>query len=366
MANVVLKNVRVAGFEGTLDLTVGDREFVVLCGPDAAVGSAIVRLIAGLANDRRVDVHFDDRRVNDVPPKDRDVALVSHDYEPYPRLSVYENLAIGLKSRQFGEAEIKKRVAAVAEELRLQDRLDAAADTLAPAERPVVALARAMARQPRIYLFDRPLANLAPLDASRGRAAIAGLQQRSSATIVYATNDPAEALALDTRTVILAEGTVQQDANARTVYNFPANLTVASFFGDPPMNLVHGTVKTERDGIAFVEAGEGTISLPLPGPRFDPARDLVGKRVVLGFRPESIGLTPSEGSHRANASFRALVERAEPRGAETDLYLRTGAHDLVCRTARWEQGGRRLQFAIDLEKALLFAAETGLLSTAHA
>jgi multiple sugar transport system ATP-binding protein len=366
MGSVVLKNVRAAGFKGTLDLTVSDREFVVLCGPDAGVGSAIVRLIAGLADDRRGDVHFGDRPVTDVAPKDRDVALVSHDYEPYPRLSVYQNLAIGLKSRQFGEAEIKKRVAAVAEELGIQDRLDAAGETLGPAERRFVALARAMVRQPPIYLFDRPFANLAPLDASRGRAAIAGLQQRSSATIVYATNDPAEALALDTRTVIITEGAIQQDAVARTVYSFPANLAVAHFFGEPPMNLVHGTLKTERDGIAFVEGGEGTISLPLPGPRFDPARDLVGKRVVLGFRPESIGITASEGSNRANASFRALVERAEPRGVETDLYLRTGAHDLICRTARWEQGGRRLQFAIDLEKALLFAAETGLLSTAHA
>jgi multiple sugar transport system ATP-binding protein len=366
MASVVLKNVTVAGFKGTLDLTIGDREFVVLCGPDAGVGSAIVRVIAGLAEGVWGDVHFDDRRVNEVAPKDRDVALVSHDYEPYPRLSVYENLAIGLKSRQFGEAEIKKRVAAAAEELGMQDRLEAPAASLGPAELPFVALARAMVRQPRVYLCDRPFANLTPVDASRGRAAIAGLQQRSSATIIYATNDPAEGLALDTRTVILAEGTVQQDGSARTLYDFPANLTVANFFGDPPMNLVHGTLKMERDGISFVEAGEGTISLPLPGTRFDPARDLVGKTVVLGFRPESIGIIPAEGSNRSNASFRALVERAEPRGAETDLYLRTGAHEVICRTAQWEQGGRRLQFAIDLEKAFLFAAETGHLSTAEA
>jgi multiple sugar transport system ATP-binding protein len=221
-----------------------------------------------------------------------------------------------------------------------------------------------MVRQPRVYLFDRPFANLGPLEASRGRAAIAALQQRSSATIIYATSDPAEALALGARTVVIAGGKVQQDADAQTVYDSPANLAVAKFFGEPPLNLVQGTVKWERDGLIFVEAGEGTIAVDLPDPRFDGAMDLAGKPVVLGFRPESVEIASSEGSNRPAPGFRAVVERAEPRGAQTDLYLRTGAHELVCRTARWEEGGgRRLQFAIDLAKASLFDAETGLRAT---
>jgi multiple sugar transport system ATP-binding protein len=361
MANLVLKNVRGGELESGLDLTIADREFVVLTGPEAQESAAIVRLIAGLVDASEGDILFDDRRINDLPAKDRDVAFLSYDYEPYPRLSVYENLAIGLKRRQFAETEIKKRIASVAEELEMQSRLDAPAGSLSAAERLFLGLARAMVRQPRLYLFDHPFANLGPLEASRGRGAIAALQQRSSATIIYATSDPSEALALGARTVIVANAAVQQDADAQTVYDSPTNLAVARFFGEPPMNLVQGTVKRERDKLLFLETGEGTIAVNLSGPGFDGATDLAGKPVVLGFRAESVEIASSEGSNRPALGFRAVVERAEPRGAQTDLYLRTGAHKLICRTAGWEEGGgRRLQFAIDPEKASLFDAETGL------
>jgi multiple sugar transport system ATP-binding protein len=364
MANLVLKNLRGAELQRGLDLTVADREFVVLAGPNAQESTAIVRLIAGLAEPSEGDMVFDDRHINDLAPKERDIAFLSHDYEPYPGLSIYENLAIGLKRRQFAETEIKKRIASVAEALEIQNRLAAAAGSLSRAERPFVGLARAMVRQPRIYLFDRPFANLGPLQAGRGRAAIAGLKQRSSSTIIYATGDPAEALALGARTVIIAGSAVEQDADAQTVYDSPANLAVAKFFGEPPMNLVQGAVKRERDGIAFVEAGEGTISVGLPSPRFDAAMDLAGKPAILGFRPESVQIAPSEGSNRPGSGFRGVVDRVEPRGAGADVYLRTGAHELICRSVRWEEGGgRRLQFAIDLEKACLFDAETGSRAT---
>jgi multiple sugar transport system ATP-binding protein len=320
--------------------------------------------MAGLADASSGDIHFDDRRINDLHPKDRDIAFLAHDYEPYPRLSVYENLAIGLKRRQFAETEIKKRISSVAEAVQIQDRLETSGSSIAPAERPFIGLARAMVRQPRLYLFDRPFANLEPPHATRGRAAIAGLQQRSSATIIYATNDSSEALAFSARTVVIAAGTIQQDANAQTVYDSPANLPVAKFFGEPPMNLVRGTLKRERDGIVFVEGGEGTISVNLPSPRFDGATDLVGTQVVLGFRPESVEISLSEGSNRPGFGFRAVVDRVEPRGDQTDLYLRTGANELIARVGRWEEGGgRRLQFFIDLQKAALFDPETGLGTT---
>jgi multiple sugar transport system ATP-binding protein len=361
MASLVLKNVRGAELKSGLDLAIADREFVVLTGPDAQDSSTIVRLIAGLANPSAGDILLDDRRINDLPPKDRDIAFLSHDYEPYPLLSVYENLAIGLRRRQFAETEIKKRIASVAEALGIQNQLEARAGTLSPAERPFLGLARVMLRQPRLYLFDRPFANLGPLEASQGRGAIAALQQRSSATILYATADPSEALALATRTVIFFNAAVQQDADAQTVYDSPANLAVAKFFGEPLMNLVQGTLKRERDGVVFLETGEGTIAVNLSGPRFNGATDLAGKPVVLGFRAESVEIASSEGSNRPGLGFRAVVERAEPKGTQTDLYLRTGAHELICRTAHWEEGGgRRLQFAINLGKASLFDAETGL------
>ena len=355
MATVTLRKL-----QGGLDMTIRDREFVVLAGPSEDEVSAIVRAIAGLTDVDQGDILFDDKPIGQIPAHERDLSLLSHDYVPYPRLSVYENLAIGLKQRRFGEAEIEKRIAAVAEMLKIQDRLEVFPESLSAAERRFVGLARVMVRQPRIYLFDRPFENLRPADANRGRAAIAELQQRASATIVYATNDPGEALAFGTRTVIIGSGVVQQDADAQTVYDSPANLAVAKFFGDPPMNLVQGTLKADRGAVTFAETGEGTIAVTLSGPHFEAATELAGKPVILGFRPEAIEIVP-DGSNRPGESFRALVERAEPKGAQTDLYLRTGAHEVICRTARWEsQGGRRLQFVIDPAKAHLFAGENRL------
>lgn len=363
MATVTLKNIGAARLNAELDLTIRDREFVVLTGPAGCGSSAIVRLIAGLEKVLQGDILFDERRVNDLPPRDRDVAMLSHDYTPYPGMSVRENLAIGLERRKFANAEIEKRVAAAAETVGLQDRLSASPKSLSPEERRFVGLARAMVRQPKVYLFDEPFAGLERTVVSRARAASAELRQRSSATILYATSDPAEALAFGARTVIMDDGGVQQDAAAQSIFDEPTNLFVAKFFGDSPMNLVHGTLKQERDGVTFSETGDGTIAIRLPAPRFSGAKDLVGRPIILGFRPEAIEIAESRNEGGVSgASFRALVDRAELKGPETDLYLRTGAHELVCRSRRWAgqaEGGHRFQFEIRLEKAHLFDAVSG-------
>lgn len=363
MAAVQLKGLQAGELESRLDFAIADREFVTIISPRQRETSAIVRAIAGLSDVTAGELLFDDRPVAKVAAKDRDVALLAHDYQPYPGLSVRENLALGLKGRQFGAAEIEKRIAAVAEALDLQRSLDTPADSLAPVDRRFVGLARVMVRQPRIYLFDSPFANLGPVEASRGRAAVAALQLRSPATIIYCTEDPAEALAIGARTIVVVDGAIQQDADAQTVYDAPANLSVAKFFGQPPMNLIGGTVKSEREGVAFTEAGDGTIAVALPTPRFDAARGWAGKTVVLGVRPEDVAIAngPETGNHARN-TFRALIERAETRGAYTDLYLQTGAHNIVSRSAigQSEGAGRRSMFMINLEKAHLFDSETGL------
>ena len=363
MATVTLKNIGAASLKAGLDLAIRDREFVVLAGPAGCGSSAIVRLVAGLEEVVQGDILFDERRINDLPPKERDVAIVSHDYTPYPGMSVHENLAIGLKRRKFAEGEIEKRITAVAGMLGLQDQLSASPKSLSLEQRRFLGLARAMVQQPDVYLFDDPFVNLERTAASRGRAAIAELRQRSSATILYATSDPAEALALSARTVIMDGGVVQQDAEAQSIFDAPANLFVAKFFGGSPMNLVYGTLKQERDGVSFSEAGDGTIAIRLPAPVFSWANELVGRPSVLGFRPEAIEIAGSPGERGGSAtSFRALVDRAEPKGSDTELYLRTGAHDLVCRSWRWRgegEGGHRFQFEIQLEKAHLFDAVSG-------
>ncbi|HEY2140085.1 MAG TPA: ABC transporter ATP-binding protein, partial [Chthoniobacterales bacterium] len=308
-------------------------------------------------------IFFDDRRIDGLAPKDRDLAFLAHDYVPYPSLSVYQNLAIGLERRKFANSEIRKRVASVAEMLDLQNDLAANADSLSPEKRRFVGLARVMVRQPKVCLFDEPFANLDPMVAGRGRAAIGELRKRSSATILYSTTNAGEALALGARTVLLEDGAIQQDADAQLVFNEPANLFVARYFADLPMNLVHGTLKQERDAVTFVEKGDGTISVVLPASRFGHANERGGQAVILGFRAETVEIAASpEPATGSRSIFRALVERSEPRGSETDLYLRTGAHDLICRSRRWtgqEANGHRFQFQAELEKAYLFDAVSG-------
>lgn len=354
MSAITLKNIK------GIDLTIRDREFVVFAGPVGCGNSAIARLIAGLAENSQGEIFFDERRINDIPPHERDVAFLSHDYAPYPGMTVSENLAIGLERRKFASSEIKKRIAAVAETLGLQDQLSAKPQSLSPEQQRFVGLARVMVRQPKVYLFDDPFANLDRVAASRGRAAIAALRLRSSSTILYSTNDPMEALAFGARTVILKDGVVQQDADAQAIFDEPANVFVAKFFGDPPMNLVRGTLKLERDAVAFSEAGDGTIAIRWPASLFIGAKEPAAGPVVLGFRPQDVEIAgaPEEANRSSNA-FRALVDQGEPNGAETDLYLRTGAHELICRSHRWAglgEAGHRFQFEIEPGKTHLFDA----------
>ncbi len=357
MSAITLKNV------GGADLTIRDREFVVLTGPEDCGSSAIIRMISGLAEISKADLLFDERRINDLSPKDRDVALLAHDYTPYPGMTVTENLAIGLQRREFASGEIEKRITAVAETLGLHDQLSARPQSLSLEQQRFVGLARAMVRQPKVYLFDKPFADLEPAGASRGRAAIAALRLRASSTILYATSDPVEALSFGARTVLFDDGVARQDTEAQAIFDEPANLFVAKFFGDPPMNLVHGNLKQERDAVIFSEAGDGTIVIRWPETRFGGGKASAGGAVVLGFRPQAVEIatTAGEGDRSLNV-FRALVERAEPKGDETDVYLRTGAHELICRSRRWAgqaEGGHRFRFEIDPAKTHLFDLVSG-------
>jgi multiple sugar transport system ATP-binding protein len=353
MAGITLENVLVGS--GALNLEIKDREFVVLTGPRDCGSSSILRMIAGLDQTPEGDIFLGDRRINDLSPNDRDVAFVPHDYAPYPGLSVYENLALALERRKFAEGEIRKRILAVAQILGLREPLDRKPGVDSE-ERQLIALARAMVLQPKVFLFNEPFSGLDSAARSRGRSEIKKLHQRLPATMIYATHDPVEALAMGERTVVLDHGRVQQDRAAQAIYDTPANLFVAGFAGSPPMNLVHGTLKQERDSLLFTEAGDGTIAIRMPiSPEYS------GKPIVLGIRPEDIEIAAA-GAERSAVGFKALVDRIEPRGAETELYLQTGGHDLVCRSRRWidpGEGGRRFQFEINLAKTQLFDPISG-------
>ena len=350
MSSVTLKNVN------DLNLEIQDREFVVLTGPVGCGASAILRMIAGLDSVSNGEIFIGERRVNDLPAKDRDVAMVFRNYAPYPEMSVQDNLSFALKLRSFSETEIKKRAAAAAEMLGLNEVLTARPESLSAEQRHRVAVARAVARQPKVFLFDEPFSALGAETRARMRDEIRKLHQRGQGTLIYATHDPVEAMALGERLVVLNNGVIQQEGPAVALYDEPANLFVAGFLGNPSMNLIHGTLKLDRDSLVFREPEEGTIELRLAASAFPGATAMAGKPIVLGIRPEDVDVIepPPSGEKRG---FRALLDGIEPQGAAAFLQLQTGANKLVsCSHRRLNQrdAGHRLQFEINSQKAHLF------------
>jgi multiple sugar transport system ATP-binding protein len=314
-------------------------------------------MIAGLDDISQGDILIGDRCVNDMPPKDRGIAMVSQNYVPYPRMSVYDNLAFGLKLRKSPNAEIRKRVLAAAGILGLQEPLERKPESLSGEQRQRVAIARAIALQPKVFLFDQPHANLEAKTRGLMCNEITKLHQRLQATMIYATHDPIEAVAMGGRIVVMNDGAIQQDGTALSLYAEPANSFVAEFV-DPSMNLVQGTLKEDRDSLIFSEQEDGTIEVRLPISEFPGARDFAGGLVLLGIRPEDIEVAEfTKGTEKHPGSFPAIIDLVEPVGREANLYLQTGAHTVVCCSQRQvdnREAGHRLQFELNVEKVCLF------------
>jgi multiple sugar transport system ATP-binding protein len=371
MANLSLKNVTKvhSGKNGRdviaineLSLEIQDREFVVLLGPPNCGISTIVRMIAGLDDISKGDIFIGDRRINDLPPKDRNIAMVFQNYVLYPRMSAYDNLAFGLKQRKFSSAEIRKRVLAAAGILGLEELLEHKSESLSGEQRQRVAIARATALQPKVFLFDEPLANLDAKARGQMRNEITKLHQRLQATMIYGTHDSIEALAMGGRIVVMNDGAIQQMGTARALYDEPENVFVAEFVGNSPMNLIRGALKPDRDGVLFSEVDEGTVEVRLSITELPAGQAFLGKPVLLGIRPEQITISKSPKTERYSGSFPAIVDLVEMTGDETNLYLRTGAHRLVCRTGRSldpREAGHRVQFQLNLEKVCLFDPISG-------
>ncbi len=366
MSHVGLKNVTKVypGKKGAaitavreFSLDIQEREFVVLTGPSGAGKSSVVRMIAGLEEISTGEIVLGDRRMNDVAPKDRDLALVAESHTLYPRMSVYDNLAFPLTLRKFSKTEIKKCVAAAAEIVALQELLERKPESLSAEERQRVALGRALALQPKVFLFDEPFANLDAPARARMRAQVNKLRHRLPATIIYAASDPVEAMAMGERIIVMNNGVIEQDGGATRVYDSPANMFVAGFLGSPPMNFIHGTIKVDRDSILFSEAEDGTIKLRLAISDFPGAKEFAGKPVVLGLRPEEIQIARASSN-----TFAAIVDLVEPLGAAADLHLQTGAHRVVSRSREGMGGveaGHRAEFEVDLRKVHLFDPASG-------
>jgi multiple sugar transport system ATP-binding protein len=291
-----------------VDLEVVDGEFLVLVGPSGCGKSTLLRMIAGLEEVSGGEIIIGGRVVNDLPPKDRDIAMVFQNYALYPHMTVRENMAFSLKLRKESRANVAKKVLAAAETLNLAAYLDRYPRQLSGGQRQRVAMGRAIVRDPQVFLFDEPLSNLDAKLRVQMRVEIKALHQRLHATSVYVTHDQIEAMTMADRIVVLQDGRVEQIGSPLELYDHPANLFVAGFIGSPAMNFVRGRLR-RRDGSAWVEAAEG-VELPIGGRQ--GGQD--GQEVVYSFRPEQLTL----GAAGAGVPARILV--IEPTGADTHVY----------------------------------------------
>ena len=366
MATVVLENVSkifpgsVKAVENT-NLEIQDREFVVLVGPSGCGKSTTLRMIAGLEEVSSGTISIDDRRVNDVPPKDRDIAMVFQNYALYPHMTAYKNMAFGLMLRKFPKAEIDARVREAAQILGITDeQLRRKPKELSGGQRQRVAVGRAIVRKPKVFLFDEPLSNLDAKMRVQMRAEINKLHQRLQATMIYVTHDQVEAMTMGDRIVVMKDGVIQQVDDPIALYDRPKNLFVAGFIGSPPMNFFEGAL-AEKNGVLIFHERAGRapcFSMPLDENSSAGLRAHAGRAVTLGLRPEHI--VPATGGNGRDV-VRALLERIEPAGAENLSYFSTGSHSFIVRGPADDSprtaGALPLHFK--MEHALLFDAATG-------
>jgi multiple sugar transport system ATP-binding protein len=341
------------------NVEVADREFVVLAGPPGCGAGAVLRLIAGLDPISEGDISLGDKRVNALPPADRDVAMVFPQDSLYPRMSLFDNMAFGLKVRKFPKAEIKRRVTEAAALLGIGGSLDRLPGRLLTGgERQRVAMGRAIVRQPKVFLFDQPLLHLDAVARAGLRAEILRLHQRLQATMIYATHDPVEAMTMGDRIVVMKEGAVQQVGAPLALYREPDNLFVAGYLGAPPMNFIRGKLRETGETLVFKETGEGVIELKLADR--PAARPFAGREVIAGIRPEDVRIVT--GPARPGVQrFRALLDVVELLGAASHAHIETGAHALLARTENAMgngEAGHRVQFEIDPAAVHLFDPET--------
>ena len=360
MAAVTLKNVAKQYQKGVyavddVTLEVNDREFMVLVGPSGCGKSTLLRMIAGLEEADQGDILIGGRRVNDVAPKDRNIAMVFQDYALYPHMSAFDNIAFSLKLRKTPKAEIRSRVDEVAALLGLGALLDRKPKDLSGGERQRVALGRAIIRRPEVFLFDEPLSNLDARLRGEMRIELQKLQRRLNTTMIYVTHDQMEAMTMGHRIAVLSRGRLQQVAEPLALYGRPANQFVAGFVGSPPMNQVAGMLDGDGE-LVFIGGG---LRLELGDGRGGLAR-WRGRRVVLGARPEDIRPGVSAAGGGAGA-IRARVEVVEPLGSEVLAVVVAGETSLTVRlpSSNPPKVGDTLDLTVDRERLHFFAADGG-------
>ncbi len=340
-----------------IDLEIGQGEFVVFVGPSGCGKSTLLRMVAGLESVSGGTISIEGRVVNDLPPRERDIAMVFQDYALYPHKNVFENLAFGLRLRKLPEAEIRRRVNDAAAILQIGHLLERKPRALSGGQRQRVAMGRAIVRQPRAFLFDEPLSNLDAQLRAEMRTEIKKLHQRLAATTIYVTHDQVEAMTLAQRIVVLSAGRIMQVGTPDEIYHRPRSRFVAGFTGSPPMNFLPGRI-AESAGAVAVTFGEGGAALALPPARSGRWRALAGREVTLGIRPEDIRLARAAESDQA---LDARIVVVEPLGAETLLTLAARGVEFVARVDPDASlaAGAALSAWIDMTKLHAFDPESG-------
>ncbi len=361
MARVLLREVSKVYDKGVVavnhaNIDIADKEFVVLVGPSGCGKSTTLRMVAGLEEISSGEIYIGDRVVNEVPPKDRDIAMVFQNYALYPHMTVYENMAFGLKLRKFPKNEIDRRVRDAAKILSIENFLDRKPKALSGGQRQRVAVGRAIVRKPQVFLFDEPLSNLDAKLRVQMRIEISKLHDRLETTMIYVTHDQVEAMTMGDRIVVMKDGLVQQIDTPLNLYHHPKNKFVAGFIGSPAMNFVAGQI-VRNGGLQFAEE---TFQAQVSPPHVKVLSTLIGQPVIFGIRPEDIHLAEFSEGLPQKSPVSATVEVVEPMGNEIYLYLNTGSNNLVARVhARTEPAvGSRLACVFDMSKSHFFSAQT--------
>ncbi len=363
MADVRIENVtkvypgNVTAVRGA-NLHIRDKEFLVLVGPSGCGKSTTLRMVAGLEDITEGLVKIEDVVVNDVPPKDRDIAMVFQNYALYPHMTVYKNMAFGLKLRRYPKDEINQRVQDAAKILGITELLERKPKALSGGQRQRVAVGRAIVRKPKVFLFDEPLSNLDAKLRVEMRAELNKLHHRLQTTMIYVTHDQVEAMTLGDRIVVMNDGVIQQVDEPLELYERPQNQFVAGFIGTPPMNFIDGTLDQE-DGAVFFNEGRQRLRLPedlAPG-----LKDYIGKAVTFGMRPEHMDDKAFVGEVANDTTLECMVNVVEPLGDETLLYLATTNHDFIAKVDSHHrvEVNQEIEVVLDMSKAHIFDADTG-------
>ena len=364
MAGVRLNNVDkvyAGGVKAVSDFSIDiqDKEFIILVGPSGCGKTTTLRMIAGLEEISSGEIYIGDKLCNDVAPKDRDIAMVFQNYALYPHMTVFDNMAFGLRLRKTPKEEIKRRVHEAARILSIEHLLDRKPKALSGGQRQRVALGRAIVREPKVFLMDEPLSNLDAKLRVQMRTEISKLHLKLNTTFIYVTHDQTEALTMGTRIVVMKDGFIQQVDNPQKLYDEPNNIFVAGFIGSPQMNFANAIVEKDANKI-YLKFGEYNLEVPAAKAVELEKQGYIGKEVVLGVRPEDLHDESTPLNNYGSAPLSATVEVTERLGSETFLYIIINGINFTARVSPKSktQSGEEITLVFDMARVHVFDKET--------